>query len=243
MNITKEGWAKIIGAVLLAIATIAGTLLGVDVQLQNAQQAGPIVGSQAITERINLDSFGDNTISNGGDLTFYSGNRTGQTIKLTGDTGAIDATTLTVTSLVSQVVSFAGEDGNITDTLLVETLTVTGTATAADVSATTITGTLATAAQPNVTRIGTQTTLTATAFILGGATQSGAVRYGRATNYTSDASISTGLPTTATVCGIIGFAGTANMPVITPTISISSSTAFSVTIAPDGLSFYWMCGQ
>lgn len=44
--------------------------------------------------------------------------------------GGLQVDTITATNLISQVVSFLGENGNITDTLLVQTATVTGTATA-----------------------------------------------------------------------------------------------------------------
>lgn len=268
MNITKEGWAKIIGAVLLAIMTIAGVLLGVDVQLQNAQQTGPVVGSQAITERINLDSFGDNKISNGGDLTFYSGNRTGQTIKLTGDTGAIDATTLTVSSLISQVVSFSGEDGNITDTLLVQSLTVTGTGTIAHVSATDVTGTLITAAQPNVTSVGDLTSLSVgggyastgcDVLATGVLNCAGAANIGGAVNITgtiSKAGVSfTGVAKWGTASSYTsgssishGFATTPTMCILQPARDVTSTltittTGFSSDMATVATPIYWMCGQ
>lgn len=140
MSISKEGWGKIAGAVLLAVATVISVLLGVNVQL-NAAQQGDVVASQGITERINLDSFGDNQISNGGDLTFWSGAHTGQTIKLSGDSGLaavttltansatvtdLNATTITATTIVSQAVTFSGTDATLTGDVTAGTLAVGG---------------------------------------------------------------------------------------------------------------------
>lgn len=148
MEITKEQWQRILSIVLgaaLAVFAVLGWVI--NPTPAPTAPAGEVVGSQALTERINLDSFGDNKISNGGDLTFYSGVRTGRTANVDGATGvltatAVSATTITVTNLISSVVDFVGS-----------------TATVTDVTATNITGTLATAAQPNVTSVGDLTSL------------------------------------------------------------------------------------
>lgn len=147
MNITKEQWEKIISILLGAALAIFAVLGWVINPTPSTEQPPVVIDPQAVNERINLDSFGDNRISNGGDLIFYSGNHTGQTASVEGATGVVaaigvSATTITVTNLISSVVAFVGSTATITD-----------------ITATNITGTLATAAQPNVTSVGDLTSL------------------------------------------------------------------------------------
>jgi len=74
---------------------------------------------------------------------------------------------------------------------------------------------------------------------LAGATFSGAIKYGVATDYTSGDSIVHGFSVTPTVCGTLG----SSTP-ISPTVFISSSTAFSIVTQSDVTSLlYWMCGK
>lgn len=142
---TKEQWEKVLSIVLgaaLAVLAVFGWVIN------PTQVSVPgVIGSQAASERINLDSFGDNQISNGGDLIFWSGVHTGEKARIAGDTGVVSAvgvsaTTITVTNLISTSVSFVGDAATITD-----------------ITATNITGTLATAAQPNITSVGDLTSL------------------------------------------------------------------------------------
>lgn len=106
---------------------------------------------------------------------------------------------------------------------------------------TTIYGTLGTAAQPNVTSVGslstaTITTATITSLSLGGQTQSGAVRYGTASSYASGASIAHGFTVTPTVCMI-----NPNQS-ITATYTITS-TGFSSDMVDTASPIYWLCGK
>ncbi len=101
------------------------------------------------------------------------------------------------------------------------------------------TGTLHTAAQTTVTALGTLGYLTVTNPIsMAGATFTGPIKYGVATNYTSGAAITHGFALTPTVCGMLG-----SSVLVTATVSIAATTTFSFTTGANGATIYWMCGQ
>ena len=124
MNISQEQWQKIFSIVVsaaLAILAVFGWVI--NPSMVNQQPVTPPIGSQAISERINLDSFGDNKISNGGDLIFYSGNRTGETMHIAGDSGVL---TLTANVIHSTTSITPTNGGILTPTAKLVTLTPAG---------------------------------------------------------------------------------------------------------------------
>ena len=178
------------------------------------------------------------------------------------------ADTITATSLISQIVSFVGDSANITDTLLVETLTVTGTATADGFTATYLTGTLGTAAQPNVTSVGGLTSLavgggyasTGCALLaIGDINCAGVANIGGAVNITGTISKSgvsfTGVMKWGAAAVYTsgesithGFATTPTVCILQPARDVTSTltitaTGFSSDMATVEESIYWMCGQ
>lgn len=78
------------------------------------------------------------------------------------------------------------------------------------------------------------TTITGTTFVLNGQTQSGAVRSGTASSYTSGTSITHGFTVTPTVCLI------SPMQNITATYTITS-TGFSTNMQTTTNPIYWVC--
>jgi hypothetical protein len=116
---------------------------------------------------------------------------------------------------------------------------------------TTIYGTIATANQPNITNLGTQTQLTATtgtitnatvttatitSLSLNGATFSGPIRFGSAAVYTTSTSIAHSFTTTPTWC------------LLWPTRDITSTytitaTGFSSNRSTQSETVYWACGK
>lgn len=126
MSISKEGWGKIAASVLLAVATVISVLLGVSIELQSVAPTVSGVGSQALTERISLNSYGDNVINNGYDLTLYSGDHSSAKITLAGDSGnATFAGVVTLSSnMIHSSVSITPTDGGtLTPTAKLVTLT------------------------------------------------------------------------------------------------------------------------
>jgi len=90
MNVEK--WGKVATIILSAVLAVVAVLTGVVIRPEVPSAPPVVIGAgggsaQALTERINLDSMGDNQISNGGDLIFWSGFRTSEKARLDGATG------------------------------------------------------------------------------------------------------------------------------------------------------------
>jgi len=109
MNITKEQWQKII-SILLSAAIAVAAVVGWDIGLRPLvfpKAGGVVIGSQALRERIGLDTPVDSWFFNGADIRMYSDNHSTQKIWLDGGVGDLTlARTLTVTNLISQSVGF-----------------------------------------------------------------------------------------------------------------------------------------
>jgi len=88
----------------------------------------------------------------------------------------------------------------------------------------------------SITATGSTGALAATSLSLGGATFSGAIKYGTAASYTQGASITHGFATTPTMCMIWPNQN------ITSTLTMVAST-FSSNMQTTGSPIYWLCGK
>jgi len=100
----RFGLSLVVGVVLL-FALVFEISISVPVFEPAPQPDVVDVGSQAVRERIGIDSRVDSYFYNGADLTFYSDDHSTGTITMTGDTGAIEATTFTVTNFITSSTS------------------------------------------------------------------------------------------------------------------------------------------
>lgn len=102
MNFTKEQWQKILSILLsaaIAIAAVLGWQIGVQPLL--FPTGGVVIGSQALRERIALDTPTDSWIWNGAKILMYSDNHATEKVRLEGAVGDLTlARTLTVTNAV-----------------------------------------------------------------------------------------------------------------------------------------------
>lgn len=246
-KLTPDQINKLLTAFIAFVVTVA-TIFGLSVTTPPpAAPQGGQIGVQAIQRNGILCSSGETNCvdSRGGmNIIVYSDDGTTQKFKVTGSSGNtavagtldvtglstlpalsttnLTATTITATNLISQVVDFAGTNATVTN----------------------ITGTLKTAAQPNITSLGTQGTLTATNATIttlnmaGGGSQVGAFRAGYTAAYTSTNSIAHGLGITPTACIPLFVSA----PITVSVVSLDS-TNFAFTTSANNIPMYWMCGK
>ncbi len=105
-------WLRFGLSAVVALVLLFAMVFEVSVPLpvfdQEPAPSVPVVGeSQAVRERIAIDTGEDSYIHSGADLTFYSDDHSTATITMTGDAGAIQATTLTVTNFITSSTDLA----------------------------------------------------------------------------------------------------------------------------------------
>ncbi len=230
MNITKEQWisiAKIVLAAILAIAAIFGYDLGV---IQPREQALGNAVVVAVKPPVPLATLGPDSVQR------YSTIQTNQlrvnnTEEHLGTethsgassfTGGVTANTLTTTLLVSQSVEFSG---NATGAYF------TGTVSMRAQDATVVNGLAA-------------KYITSTNVIsMSGATFTGPIKYGSASNVISGTTIAHGMGTTPTWCALTPSGH------VTATYNVGALGAVSVTVYslveqnPPAVTMLWTCGK
>jgi hypothetical protein len=213
-----------IGAFIVAVLSLFIAIAGaLPVEMTPAPTAAPMAfptverGGLPLQPRQAFRSlYARDAIDNAGTLTNDGAAVFGSTMQVTGTTtlSNVTATTITTTNLVSQTV------GNST-TYLTSTNASLTNATIGAGSATTLASGY----------------LTSTNVIsMGGATFTGAIKYGTAANYTTGASITHGFSTTPTICILTPARD------VTATLTITT-TGFSSTTATRADGIFWLCGK